>query len=119
MCESEAEAVVSDYLKEQYRPYSVSDLVLNLHNRVSKPLMIKCLDSLVKKQVIISKSYNKMVYYVYNEKTIDEEEIKVSNEEGLKSATTFETFNEEVQRLQNGVYYRSFSNLSLLTSYRL
>ena len=50
--ESEAKAIVVKYLTNQNRPYSVNDLVANLHNEVPKALMQKTLDGLVEESKI-------------------------------------------------------------------
>ena len=53
--ETEAKAIVVKYLTNQNRPYSVNDLVANLHNEVPKALMQKTLDSLVEEGKIKEK----------------------------------------------------------------
>ena len=53
--ESEAKAIVVKYLTNQNRPYSVNDLVANLHNEVPKALMQKTLDGLVEESKIKEK----------------------------------------------------------------
>lgn len=107
----EAEDLVKQYLEEQYRPYSVSDLVLNMHNKVNKATMIKCLDSLVSQNIILSKTYGKMVYYVYKEKEIEAEQtedtlnMEVINQikEKLEEAT------KETRELQQGMFLISLT----------
>ena len=53
--ESEAKIIVVKYLTNQNRPYSVNDLVANLHNEVPKALMQKTLDGLVEESKIKEK----------------------------------------------------------------
>lgn len=53
--ESEAKTIVVKYLTNQNRPYSVNDLVANLHNEVPKALMQKTLDGLVEESKIKEK----------------------------------------------------------------
>ena len=53
--ETEAKAIVVKYLTNQNRPYSVNDLVANLHNEVPKTVMQKTLDSLVEEGKIKEK----------------------------------------------------------------
>lgn len=101
----EAEDLVKNYLKEQYRPYSVSDLILNLHNKINKVTMIKCLESLVSQNEIISKTYGKMVFYVYKEEEIDgdlEAEINVERINKIKEEV--EDLSKKVKELQAGMY---------------
>lgn len=104
----EAEDLVKNYLREQYRPYSVSDLILNLHNKVNKATMNKSLESLVSKNEIISKTYGKMVYYVYIEEEIDgniEEEINIESINKIKGEV--EELSTTVKMLQSGTYNSS------------
>lgn len=101
----EAEDLVKSYLKEQYRPYSVSDLILNLHNKINKATMTKCLDSLVSTNEIVSKTYGKMVYYVYKEEEIDKNlEAEVNTESIKKIKEDVEDLNKYVRNLQTGTY---------------
>lgn len=105
----EAEDLVKNYLKEQYRPYSVSDLILNLHNRINKATMTKCLDSLVSAGEIVSKTYGKMVYYVYKEKEIDKNlEVEVNTESIKKIKEDMEDLNKCVKNLQAGMYKNGY-----------
>lgn len=69
---SDAETLVLEYLRSQYRPYAITDLILNLHNKVSKPLMVKTLNCLVQQQHIVCKNIGKLAYYVYKEKDMTE-----------------------------------------------
>lgn len=69
-----ADQLIKEYMKKQYRPYAVSDLVLNLKKEVSKVNAVKALNSLVEAGDLISKSSGKLSYYVYKEITFDEEE---------------------------------------------
>lgn len=100
----EAEAVVKQYMKEQYRPYSVSDLVLNLHGRVNKSTMLKVLESLVSQQELLAKTYGKTTYYVYKEVEIDEKaldkELTIENINGMKEELESKTL--KVTNLQLG-----------------
>lgn len=102
----EAEKLVKDYLKEQYRPYSVSDLVLNLHNKINKPTMAKCLESLVSKNEIISKTYGKMAYYVYKEELKEDLPLEVNIETIDKLKEELEILNKSIKTLQTGTYHR-------------
>lgn len=64
--------VVREYLKQQYRPYSLNDLMLNLKTKLGKQKMVALLAELTTKGDIISKSIGKLVYYVYKERMLDE-----------------------------------------------
>lgn len=56
-------------MKKEYRPYGVTDLVLNLHNKINKNLMIKLLDEMVDENLMIVKRYGKLNFYCYAELT--------------------------------------------------
>lgn len=64
--------VVREYLKQQYRPYSLNDLMLNLKTKLGKQKMVALLTELTTNGDIISKSIGKLVYYVYKERMSDE-----------------------------------------------
>lgn len=82
--------MVLEYLKREYRPYAVTDLVLNLHNQISKPNMIKVLDELVAGEDIISKTYGKSTYYCYRK----------MDEQNAESSVTIEMHKELKRDLQ-------------------
>merc|ERR1712173_47245 len=65
--ETEAKAIVVKYLTNQNRPYSVNDLVANLHNEVPKTVMQKTLDSLVEEGKIKEKVNGKQKAYFVNQ----------------------------------------------------
>jgi len=65
--ESEAITIVVKYLTNQNRPYSVNDLVANLHNEVPKALMQKTLDGLVEESKIKEKVNGKQKAYFVNQ----------------------------------------------------
>lgn len=52
------------YLRQQNRPYSVNDIVGNLHNAFGKTAAQKALDHLVEKDEITVKAYGKQTVYV-------------------------------------------------------
>ena len=57
-------ASVQVYMQQQYRPYSVSDILLNMHNVLTKPKLITILDTLVADQQLVCKTIGKASYYV-------------------------------------------------------
>ncbi|KAG0083858.1 hypothetical protein BGZ93_009059 [Podila epicladia] len=65
------EKLVLDYLIKQNRPYSVTDIVSNLHNEVSKTDCQKIANSLVEKELVTAKLYGKQAIYVVRQDTID------------------------------------------------
>lgn len=46
---------VYNYMKMQNRPYSVNDVVTNLHNEYSKTVIQKTMDQLVKDEKLMEK----------------------------------------------------------------
>ncbi|KAF9578089.1 hypothetical protein BGW38_006313, partial [Lunasporangiospora selenospora] len=69
--EGKAEKLVLEYLIKQNRPYSVTDIVNNLHNAVSKTECQKAVNALVDKELVITKLYGKQAIYVVRQDTID------------------------------------------------
>ncbi|CAI6511548.1 AIS_HP2_G0018720.mRNA.1.CDS.1 [Saccharomyces cerevisiae] len=65
---SEAEQLIEDYLVSQYKPFSVNDIIQNLHNKVTKTTATKALENLVNEKRIVSKSFGKIVIYSCNER---------------------------------------------------
>lgn len=59
---------IREYLKTQYRPYALKDLMLNLKLPLNKTKFMAILDSLVDSGNIISKTIGKSTYYVYKER---------------------------------------------------
>ncbi|XP_003747184.1 homologous-pairing protein 2 homolog [Galendromus occidentalis] len=65
--EPTAETVLN-YLKEQNRPYSVTDIFNNLHKAIGKTVLQRDLDSLVGSGEVVGKTYGKQrIYYVSQE----------------------------------------------------
>ncbi|ODV94403.1 hypothetical protein PACTADRAFT_44901, partial [Pachysolen tannophilus NRRL Y-2460] len=86
-----AEEIIKTYLREQYRPYSAADIVLNLHNKISKANAIKALDSLAEQGEIVSKSYGKLTFYVCKEEHSTHEKDQT---ESTEDKITLEVVNE-------------------------
>ena len=51
----------------QYKPFSVNDIIQNLHNKVTKTTATKALENLVNEKRIVSKTFGKIVIYSCNE----------------------------------------------------
>ncbi|SCU98250.1 LADA_0H11628g1_1 [Lachancea dasiensis] len=67
---TEAEDIIEEYLREQYRPFAVNDIVQNLHNKLTKTQAVKALESLVKQERITCKLFGKIAIYVCNEQEL-------------------------------------------------
>ncbi|KAF9944618.1 hypothetical protein BGZ72_002170 [Mortierella alpina] len=65
------EKLVLDYLVKQNRPYSISDIVSNLHAAVSKTECQRVLNALVDKDLVTMKLYGKQAIYVARQDTIE------------------------------------------------
>ncbi|CAK9441354.1 uncharacterized protein LODBEIA_P52220 [Lodderomyces beijingensis] len=65
--EVEARSFIRDYMKAQYRPYSTTDIQLNLHNQITKSKLAAILDSLLEEGELIVKTVGKTSYYCYKE----------------------------------------------------
>lgn len=89
-----AKIIIAQYLKKEYRPYGVTDLVLNLHNMINKSLMVKALDEMVDDKILIVKKYGKLSFYCYSEQKCDE------NIKPVQIETLLE-LKDEVKQLEN------------------
>ncbi|KAL0488355.1 homologous-pairing protein [Acrasis kona] len=82
--ESEAKRVILEYLQTSNRPYSLQNMLDNLHGRVKKAMCQKCLDKLVEEEEATCKESGKAkVYYVNQDKmeVMDPEELKALNQQ--------------------------------------
>ncbi|KAF9925115.1 PSMC3 interacting protein [Linnemannia zychae] len=65
------ERIVLDYMSKQNRPYSITDIVTNLHAAVTKAECQRAVNSLVDKELLISKTFGKQTIYVIRQDTIE------------------------------------------------
>ncbi|KAL3231150.1 Homologous-pairing protein 2 [Nakaseomyces bracarensis] len=70
--EDSVETIIENYLKEQYKPFTVSDIVNNLQkqHKISKTNAIKALEALDSKGKIISKVFGKITLYCCKEQDL-------------------------------------------------
>ncbi|KAF9990023.1 hypothetical protein BGZ75_004011 [Mortierella antarctica] len=66
-----SEKLVLDYLVKQNRPYSITDIVSNLHAAVSKTECQRVVNALVDKDLVTMKLYGKQAIYVARQDTIE------------------------------------------------
>lgn len=59
--------IVSSYLTQQNRPYSLIDIFNNLHGSIGKTALQKILEKLVDDQIIIEKPFGKQTVFVVNQ----------------------------------------------------
>jgi len=65
--EKDFKEIIVKYLTDQNRPYSVNDLVANLHNQIPKTGMQKLLDSLTEEGLVKEKLNGKQKAYVISQ----------------------------------------------------
>jgi hypothetical protein len=51
---------------QQNRPYSLINIMDNLHGRIAKPIAMKVLEELVSKKILTIKEYGKFLLYIAN-----------------------------------------------------
>ncbi|GME75195.1 unnamed protein product [Ambrosiozyma monospora] len=106
--DKDAKPLILDYLKSQYRPYGVTDIVANLHNKVSKVAVTRILEALHKKGELICKTYGRSSFYCYKEIVTETEGEQVTieavtqiKEEYLTLDKEFKTLKEECAQLES------------------
>ncbi|KAF9373201.1 hypothetical protein CPB97_000723 [Podila verticillata] len=102
------EKLVLDYLIKQNRPYSITDIVSNLHNEVSKTDCQKVVNSLVENDLVTSKLYGKQSIYVVRQDTID-----------TASPEQLAAVDREIAELQNKIGDRKTHNKQLSSELNL
>ncbi|XP_024936885.1 homologous-pairing protein 2 homolog [Cephus cinctus] len=94
-----ATEAVCEYLKIQNRPYSVNDIVMNLHNEYGKSAVQKALDQLVSKGKVFEKIYGKQkIYCIVQDSKYDAEELMRIDKELHAHANEVEAKLQEVER---------------------
>ncbi|XP_043501926.1 homologous-pairing protein 2 homolog [Polistes fuscatus] len=90
---------VYKHLKIRNRPYSVNDIVLNLHNEFGKSAVQKAIDHLLAEGKIFEKVYGKQkVYCVVQDSTKDIEELMRIDKELQVHANEVETRYQELEK---------------------
>ncbi|XP_046837256.1 homologous-pairing protein 2 homolog isoform X1 [Vespa crabro] len=90
---------VYKHLKIQNRPYSVNDIVLNLHNEFGKSAVQKAIDHLLAEGKIFEKVYGKQkVYCVVQDSTQDIEELMRIDKELQAHANDVETRYQDLEK---------------------
>ncbi|ODQ60781.1 hypothetical protein WICANDRAFT_67454 [Wickerhamomyces anomalus NRRL Y-366-8] len=80
----EAEKTILEYLEQQYRPYSVNDIIQNLHGNISKAAAVKALENLTAENKIVTKVLGKMSISVANKVEVDQSEESINYDEELE-----------------------------------
>ncbi|EMR08379.1 hypothetical protein PNEG_03219, partial [Pneumocystis murina B123] len=90
------ETLVLDYLRKTNRPYSATDICLNLHNAIPKTALAKILTTLSERGEIRCKTYGKQSVYV-----IDQEQFEnPSSEELAIMDTRIEELRQQINETQ-------------------
>jgi transcriptional regulator CtsR len=66
MTDKEARAAIREYMIKQNRPYSLQNVLDNMHGRVKKGPCQKILDDLTDEKVLTCKEYGKAKIYLAN-----------------------------------------------------
>jgi len=96
--------VVLKYLRDQNRPYSVNDILLNLHKELGKTAIQKALDSLTQETKVIEKINGKQKAYAVSQQdlpTASEEELKTLDLEINKINEELKTSSEILRNKEN------------------
>ncbi|XP_006610471.1 homologous-pairing protein 2 homolog [Apis dorsata] len=90
---------VYKYMKIQNRPYSINDLVSNLHNEYGKVAVQKAVDKLVAEGKIFEKVYGKQkLYCPIQDSSLDVEELMRIDKELQAHANEVESKYQELER---------------------
>ncbi|KGU24208.1 hypothetical protein MG7_03834 [Candida albicans P34048] len=101
-------ASVQVYMQQQYRPYSVSDILLNMHNVLTKPKLITILDTLVADQQLVCKTIGKASYYVYKK-----QECVLDN---TSKTETSECLNQQIKDLKQEICHLKLKLQEIVTT---
>lgn len=69
--DTDNEQLIENYLNEQYKPFVINDLISNLHNKIKKTAMLKCLDSLIEKDKILVFAFGKTLVYAGKDESLN------------------------------------------------
>ena len=104
-----ASGILLGYLKEQFRPYSINDIILNLHNKISKSVALKALALLATNNKLLMKTYGKMNFYVYRygkddqQQAIDESGKEITIQVVTDLENSFEEVKNRLKELNSGM----------------
>ena len=66
MNEKEAKTAVADYMQSQNRPYSIQNVMDNLHGRIPRKICQQVLDDLTAEKHLVCKEFGKAKVYIAN-----------------------------------------------------
>ncbi|XP_012283840.1 homologous-pairing protein 2 homolog [Orussus abietinus] len=90
---------VHKYMKTQNRPYSVNDIMSNLHNEFGKSAVQKALDQLVSESKIFEKVYGKQkIYCIVQESKYEHDELMRIDRELQAHANEIQNKLQEVEK---------------------
>ena len=70
MAAAAADKKILNYMQDQNRPYSATDVLLNLHKEIGKTQVVKSLEGLAKAGHLVEKVYGKQKIYFVNQNTL-------------------------------------------------
>ncbi|CAK8698473.1 unnamed protein product [Clavelina lepadiformis] len=107
---NEAEKDILEYMKSQNRPYSASDVFLNLHKKHGKTAVVKAMENLSEQGKLLEKVYGKSKIYVVHQSQFPEvadidlqkldEEVTKLDRQITDTNSRFATVNAECQKVQ-------------------
>ncbi|KAI5965860.1 uncharacterized protein KGF55_001223 [Candida pseudojiufengensis] len=92
--ESNINEYIMNYMKSQYRPYSLNDIMLNLHGKFKKSKLTQILGNLVDSKQLILKTIGKTNYYCYKE-------IQLSTNDGDDKGNNNDQLSNDIVELTN------------------
>eukprot|EP00347_Sterkiella_histriomuscorum_P015648 403356227 len=96
MTDKEAQTAIHQYMIKQNRPYSVQNVIDNLHGRVKKAQAQKFLDELSDKKILTCKEFGKAKVYLANQDNFP----TTSNDELLKLDLEIKGHKDKLQQQQ-------------------
>ncbi|CCH41522.1 hypothetical protein BN7_1063 [Wickerhamomyces ciferrii] len=91
-----AEKVILEYLEQQYRPYTVNDIVQNLHGAIGKSVAQRALETLAEEGKIVTKQYGKITVSVANQ-------VEVVNLSDIIKIPTDEDLDNQLETLKRNI----------------
>ncbi|MCP8718947.1 MAG: TBPIP family protein [Asgard group archaeon] len=101
----DAKLLVQQYMKDQYRPYSTTDIQLNMHNILTKAKLTNVLESLVSDNELIFKTIGKTNYYTYKQLNVDDSSGDNPKEDYDLLQKLVKELNQEIGELKISMYY--------------
>lgn len=115
----DAKNLVQQYMKEQYRPYSTTDIQLNMHNILTKAKLTNILETLVSEKQLICKTIGKTSYYTYKQLIVADDIVsddKSANDDSGLLQRKAKQLSQEIGEIKASTYPRCCQNTELRNS---